>query len=183
MQEAAEHLAQNLRTVRAQRGMTQAKLAERSGVPRSTIAGIEAGGANPTLSILSALSAALRLSLEELLERPRSRHELFAPGDLKHRHSKKGKVRVAKLLPHKIRGMEIDRFEIDAGQHLVGVPHHPGTQEYLFVEKGSVRMHVSGEQIVVPKGHVFTFPADQKHSYYNDGSSLCVGFSVVSLQS
>ncbi|MCP4447287.1 MAG: cupin domain-containing protein [Myxococcales bacterium] len=79
--------------------------------------------------------------------------------------------------------MEIDHFEIDVGQSLVGVPHHPGTQEYIYVEKGRVRMHVDGEKIIVPKGHVFTFPADQKHSYYNDGTSACIGLSVVSLQS
>ncbi len=55
------NLTHNLRYLRAQRSMTQARLAELADVPRSTLATIEAGDGNPTLSVLAKLSLALQV--------------------------------------------------------------------------------------------------------------------------
>ena len=63
MTEASDHLAANLRWQRERRGLTQSALSKRSGVPRSTIANLEAGGASPTLSVLVGLASALQLGV------------------------------------------------------------------------------------------------------------------------
>lgn len=177
----AEHLANNLRFIRQRRGITQGQLAKVCEVPRSTIANLEAGGSNPTLSVLTRLSRALHISLEELLSPPRVRCQLFPQGSLPIRQRARGKVRVHKLLPHAIPGMEIDRFELDPGARLVGVPHRIGTHEYLCCERGTIRLVVEGEQFELSPGDVATFPGDQAHSYHNPGRDLAVAFSVVTL--
>lgn len=48
---------------RAERGMTQAKLAKKIGTKQSAIARFEAGRSNPTLSFIKKLSQALNLQL------------------------------------------------------------------------------------------------------------------------
>ena len=72
-----DHLAENLRFIRHRRSLTQGQLAKLCGVPRSTVANLEAGGSNPTLSVLSRLGQALHMSLEEILSAPRGRCELL----------------------------------------------------------------------------------------------------------
>ncbi len=178
----AANLAANLRHIRERRGLTQGQLAKLCGVPRSTVGNIETGESNPTLSVLGRLAAALQLSLEELLSAPRARCELFPAGSLP--TLKKGRSAssvVHKLLPHPIPGMEIDRMELSAGARVTGVPHRPGTHEYLFCERGAITLWVTGERFDLAAGDVAAFPGDQSHSYHNPGRSAAIGFSVVTL--
>lgn len=182
VEKLAANLAANLRTARTQRGLTQGQLAKLCDVPRSTIANIETGLSNPTLAVLARIAAALRLSLEELLSAPRGRFQLFPRGSLPVTARGRGRrVKVQRLLPHPVPGMEIDRLELPAGERFIGTPHRPGTQEYLYCERGRITVWVSGERFDVGEGDVAAFPGDQPHSYHNEGHGMAVGFSVVAL--
>jgi mannose-6-phosphate isomerase-like protein (cupin superfamily) len=64
---------------------------------------------------------------------------------------------------------------------MVGVPHTPGTREYLTSERGTIVLVASGERVAVEEGDVVAFRGDQRHSYENPGSSPAVGYSVVVL--
>ena len=176
------NLATHLRHVRHQRSLTQGQLAKLCGIPRSTVANLEAGRSNPTLAVLAKLASALQLTLEELLSAPRVGCQLVPAGSLPVKtRGRDGAVKIHKLLPHPIPGMEIDRFELAPAGRTVGVPHRPGTQEYLCCERGTIRLHVAGEPFELRKGDVAAFPGDQAHSYHNPGSSIAVGYSVVTL--
>lgn len=182
LSELSEHLGRNLRSIRELRGLTQQQLADLCDVPRSTVANVEVGGSNPTLSVLVRLAGSMHLSIEELLARPRVRCQVF-PADslptLESEHGGGSKLR--KLLPHPIPGMAIDRLELAAGARFPGSPHAPGTHEFLYCERGKIRLWVGGEQFDLALGSVAAFPGDQRHSYENPGSTVAVGFSVVSL--
>ena len=182
MEELSEHLGRNLKAVRELRGLTQQQLADLCELPRSTVANVEVGGSNPTLAVLSRLASALQLSIEELLARPRARCQLFEPGSLPESVSRRGaEARLAKLLPHPIPGMSIDRMELARGARVQGAPHAPGTHEFLYCERGQLTLHVSGECFELVRGAVAAFPGDQRHHYANEGRGSAVGFSVVSL--
>ena len=177
-----EHLAENLRFLRQKRGLTQGQLAKLCGVPRSTVANLETGISNPTLSVLARLARALHLSLEEMLSPPKGRCQLFPRGTLPVQSRGKGALAwVHKLLPHPIPGMEIDRMALDPGARIVGVPHRPGTHEYLCCEAGALVLLVAGERFDLAPGDVAAFPGDQHHSYQNKSDAPAVGFSVVTL--
>ena len=179
----ANNLAANMKYLRQQRGMTQAKLAKQASVPRSTVATLEVGDGNPTLSVLSRLSLAFQVSIEELLSTPRAPCQLFAKGALPSATRGQGKVHVSKLLPDPIPGMEFDRVELAPGGRMVGVPHRPGTREYLCCEKGRLTLVSAGERYELEPGDVAAFRGDQRHSYLNGGKTVAVGFSVVTLVS
>ncbi|MET0235213.1 MAG: XRE family transcriptional regulator [Kibdelosporangium sp.] len=65
----SESLATTLRAARASRDMSVNALAERSGVSRAMITKIERGDAQPTAALLGRLSAALGMTLSELVAR------------------------------------------------------------------------------------------------------------------
>ena len=57
----------NLRRLRTERGLNQTQLAESIGVVQSHIANIEVGGKNPSIEILTKLSAFFGVGYDELM--------------------------------------------------------------------------------------------------------------------
>src|SRR5579859_3084989 len=140
---AAQNLAANLRYLRSRRNMTQEQLAKLSGIPRSTIALVETGSGNPTLTVLIGLAAALQLPVEELLSASHGQCQVFRNGALPVELRGKGKkAEVRQLLPDPIPGMQIDRLELAPGARMTGIPHRPGTREYLACERGRMTLWV-----------------------------------------
>jgi XRE family transcriptional regulator, regulator of sulfur utilization len=174
-----DRLAKNIKQLREARGVTQQQIAKLADVPRATWAHLESGAANPTLGILHRAALALQVSIEELLSTPRAVCQLYARGTLPTRSP--GQAVVRKLLPDPIPGMEIDRIEILPGGRMIGVPHTPGTREYLTCETGEIELIVSGDRFTLSPGDVAVFRGDQRHSYQNPSKLAAVGYSVVVL--
>ncbi len=177
----SNNLAANLRYVRQRRGLTQQQLAKLCGLPRSTVGQVETGSGNPTLGVLARIAGALQLSIEELLSPPHARCAVFRRGALPIVPRGKTGAVVQKLLPDAIPGMEMDRIELAAGARMTGVPHRPGTREYLTCERGKITLWTEGEKHELSPGDVAVFQGDQPHSYGNEGATAAVGFSVVAL--
>src|SRR5262249_53996155 len=70
---AGLHLARNLISLRHARTLTQDTLAAAAGLPRSTIANLESGEANPSLAVLVKIASALGVPIDELLAAPRAK--------------------------------------------------------------------------------------------------------------
>ncbi len=176
----ASNLAENLRSLRERRGLTQARLGKLSDIPRSTLANLETGSGNPTLAVLGRLAAAMQISIEELLSAPAGLGRIYPAGSLpsEQRGPNRG-VRISRLLPDPIPGMEITRMELDPTNRFKGAPHRPGTKEYLYCERGSVVLRVAGETFHLLQGDLCSFRGDEKHSYTNEGDQLAVAMGVV----
>jgi transcriptional regulator with XRE-family HTH domain len=172
-------LAANVTQLREARGLTQQQIAKLAGVPRATWAHLESGTANPTLSVLHRAANALQISIEELISTPRAAVKHYAASTLTTKT--RGPVTIRKLLPDPIPGMEIDRMHLPAGARMNGIPHTPGTTEYLTCESGRIVLVASGEQYELAPGDVVVFRGDQRHSYANPGDKVAVGYSVVVL--
>jgi len=173
----SSYLASNVREYRNSRQLSQAQLAKMAGIPRPTLAHLESGSANPTLSVMLRLASALQVLIEELVAPPRATARHFTPEELPHRQ--RGSVSIRKLLPDPIRGLDIERLEIPAGAHLSGIPHARGTRKYLSCETGTVTLSVNEENHQILPGDVLVFRGDQRHLYRNSGTSLAVVYSVV----
>src|SRR6185295_17042366 len=141
--ELAGRLARNVRELRHARGLTQSQMAKLSQLPRATWANLESGASNPTLAVLHRVALALQVSLEEIVAAPRAGVKHYPKGSLPTRT--RGEVLVSSLLPDKIPGMLIERLELPPGTRLVGVPHTPGTREYLTCEAGVIELVASGD--------------------------------------
>ncbi len=171
--------ATNVKQLREARGLTQAQIAKLADLPRATWANLESGAANPTLSVLDRVAHALQVTLEELIAAPRASAKHYPRATIPVRA--RGDVEVRKLLPDPIPGMEIDRMELPPGSRMTGIPHTPGTREYLTSERGTIVLVASGERYQLAPGDVVTFRGDQKHSYANEADKVAVAYSVVVL--
>jgi transcriptional regulator with XRE-family HTH domain len=179
MDDVAGHLANNIRQLREARGMTQQQMAKLSGVPRPTWANLESGAANPTLAVLTKVAAALQVSLEELVSPPRASSKFYAAASLPARQ--RGRVSVRKLIPEPIAGLDLERVELPAGASMTGIPHTPGTREYLTCERGEVELSESGRAWRLQPGDVVAFRGDQNHGYRNPGREVAIAYSVLVL--
>jgi transcriptional regulator with XRE-family HTH domain len=173
----ALNLGKNIQGLRQARGLSQQQMAKLAGIPRATWANMESGGANPTLAVLVNVAGALQVRLEELIEPPRRTGRLYPAGTLPTR--KRGEVLVRKLLPETIAGLEIERMELPVGSAMTGIPHTPGTREYLTCERGEIELHAAGEKFTLTPGDVVVFRGDDKHGYRNPGKVAAVAYSVV----
>jgi len=176
----AARLAANVRQLRQARGLTQQQMSKISRLPRATWANLESGTANPTLAVLHGVAVALQVSLEELVAQPRADAKHYPKGTLPSRT--RGNVEVSSLLPDNVPGMVMERLELPPGERLVGVPHTPGTREYLTCEIGLIELVASGDTFRVEPGDVVVFRGDQRHSYLNPARERAVGYSVVMLE-
>lgn len=64
--EKSNRFGQAVREARAAAGLTQEELADRSGLDRSYMGGVERGERNPTLSVIEKIAEGLGLPLAEL---------------------------------------------------------------------------------------------------------------------
>lgn len=178
MDDLRANLSANVRRLREARGHSQQRMAQLSGIPRPTWASLESGSANPTLSVLSRAASALQVSIEELVGAPRTAARLLRADEIRAR--KRGGAILRPLLPESIPGLDISRMEIKPGGRLVGVPHTPGTREYLTCERGQIELVASGERWQLDAGDALVFRGDQRHSYQNlDARQPAVAITVV----
>ena len=173
------YLADNIIALRKRGELSQGRLADKAGIPRSTVANMESGAGNPSLTNLCKIAAALGVSIEELLSRPRNETSLLRADQVPVQRRSGGKVQVHKLMPDKVRGIEIDRMQFSAGASMGGKPHLQGTKEYLVTLTGSVTVSVGGANWQVDAGDVLAFPGDQKHGYRNSGRGPADALSIV----
>jgi transcriptional regulator with XRE-family HTH domain len=178
-EDLGDRIARNVKQLREARGLTQEQIARLANVPRATWTNLESGEANPTLAVLHRAAGALQVTIEELLATPHAACQFFPLGTLPSRTQ--GQARVRRFLPDAIPGMEMDRIELPPGGRMPGVPHTPGTREYLTCETGEIILVAAGESWHLHAGDVIAFRGDQRHSYSNPGTHVAVGYSVVVL--
>lgn len=177
--DVSANLAANIKQLREMRGLTQHQVARSADVPRATVANLESGEANPTLSVLVRVATSLGVTLDELTAPPRAQARLYTADELPVR--KRGEVTVRKLLPDPIPGLEIERMEFAPGAVLAGVPHTPGTREYLTCESGELELAAAGQRWRLSPGDVVVFRGDQNHGYRNLARRRSVAYSVIAI--
>ena len=157
------------------------EIAKAAGIPRATWTHLESGAANPTLAVLVKVANALQVRLDELLAPPRQPARFLKADELPSRT--KGHVAIRKLLPEPLPGLDLERMVLPPGARMAGVPHTPGTREYLTCEVGEIELVASGESHRVAAGDVLVFRGDQRHSYANVArKGAAIGYSVVMLE-
>lgn len=176
-----QNLRINLSSFRKLRDLTQKKLSETSNIPRSTIAGLEAGEGNPSLQTLVKLADALQVRFEELLSKPRFLISKISKEDLPFKNISGGMATKYNLLPDSIKGMEIEKVVLQPRSRIKGVLHLEGTKEYCTCFEGTLEVNVDGEKYILNEGDLLAFPGNLPHSYFNSKDKICRYFSVICL--
>jgi XRE family transcriptional regulator, regulator of sulfur utilization len=177
----ATYLSRNLLALRHARGLTQEALAKSCRLPRSTIANLESGAGNPSLTVLLKVATALAVPVDELLAPPRAKVRKWATEDISSQSRGQG-VTLRPLVPEPIPDEMSSIMDFSPRAALRGTPHLPGTREYFTCLVGTVAITVDGNRFELQPGEVLAFPGNVRHSYENpDAAQVASGVSVVIL--
>ncbi len=170
-----DYLAGNLRHLRKAAGLTQQKLADTAGIPRATLASMEHGGANPGLDSILALTTALGVSLEELVQAPPEHRYFVVDGaEIRETQGDQGRYRARMMTPLVTKGVQIQRVELRPECDSPGRPHPHGSQEFFMVLSGTATLHIADEEVTVYRDHLIQFPGHIPHRYANPSKSTAV---------
>jgi transcriptional regulator with XRE-family HTH domain len=176
---AAAHLARNLVALRRSRNLTQDALARAAALPRSTVASLESGAGNPSLTVLVKVAHALGVPIDELLASPRAMVRRWPAADVTFRVKGRG-VTIRDLVPEPVPDEMMEVLDFAPGAAMAGTPHLPGTREFFTCLDGRVTLIVAGERHALAAGDVLAFPGNLPHSYQNaDPLAAARGVSVV----
>jgi transcriptional regulator with XRE-family HTH domain len=177
----AAHLARNLGSLRHARALTQEALARTAGVPRSTIANLESGLGNPSLTVLVKVAGALGVPIDELLGAPRAKVRKWSAADIAAQAKGRG-VTLRPLVPEPVPEEMLTVMDFAPSASMRGTPHLPGTREFFTCLAGRVTIFVAGDRHDLAEGDVLAFPGNVAHSYQNpDAQRAAEGVSVVIL--
>ncbi|WP_454674890.1 helix-turn-helix domain-containing protein [Achromobacter pestifer] len=163
------HVGANLRRIRKLAGLTQANLAEASGISRRMIAGLEGGAANISLASLDKLADALNVGFVDLVSDPdRERRRIEAM-------AWRGKLpgSQAMLLGAAPASCEAQLWiwTLAPGEQYAAEPDPEGWHEMVYVTEGALRLDLSGVSQTVATDDFAIYSSAQPYSYFNEGDT------------
>jgi transcriptional regulator with XRE-family HTH domain len=180
MDNLSQLISENLKRVRAEKGLSLDAVAKLCGVSKSMLGQIERGEVNPTVSTMWRISSGLKVSFTSLMTRPQDETEVVPLGDVEPLLEDEGKVRNFTVFPFDAeRGFEVYYVEWDAGGCIDADAHPAGTQEYLTLHKGQLSVRVGDDEHLLGAGDSIRFKADQPHGYRNPGTETATMGMVI----
>jgi len=180
---SVRHLGDRIRRQRAERGLSLAALALRSGVSRSMLSAVERGAKAPTVLVLDRIATGLGTSIARLLGEERSaRVVVLRRRDQDVSRDPSGWER--RILSPVLKGVEFEFMRttippgVDAGEF---TPHTGGSREYLAMERGVLRLLLDGAPYVLRAGDSVYYAGDCVHAFANPGDAPCVYYLVMDL--
>jgi transcriptional regulator with XRE-family HTH domain len=162
-------VAENLRTLRAARGLSLEKLAIASGVSRAMLGQVELGKSTPTINVLWKIARALDVTFSSLIQA----HATVGTVVVREKGAKiltssDGSFRSRALFPFDgPRRSELYELKLAPRSSEQAEAHAPGTTENLVVTRGALRVHVPDGVHELGTGDAVLFFADVPHSYEN----------------
>jgi transcriptional regulator with XRE-family HTH domain len=179
---SADKLGERVRELRRGRGLTLEELAERSEVSRAMISKVERGEKNPTLVVAAKLAEGFGVTLSQFVGMEERREVVLVPRERRivMRDPETGFERQLLSPSFGGRGVEFIRNVVPEGSTSGEFPpHRRGVEEYVAVEKGSLRATIGGEEYSLGEGDALYFEADVTHRFDNVGDGECSYYLVI----
>ncbi|HTV10194.1 MAG TPA: helix-turn-helix domain-containing protein [Candidatus Aquilonibacter sp.] len=171
-------IARRVAEFRKRRHFSLDQLAERAGVSKGALSGLEKGNGNPSIALLCQTAAALRVSVADLLdESPSHTVEQFELDGGKSLW--KGPHGGTARLVFGTRGplmVELWEWQMFPSERYEAKAHSLGTREILWPLEGRLGAEVNGSSLEAKKGQGLFLETDVPHAYY------CVGVKTVRFQ-
>jgi transcriptional regulator with XRE-family HTH domain len=153
-----------LKAVRTRRGMTLMKVAEQTGISKSTLSRLETGQRRPTLELLLALSVTYRVPLDDLVGAPEV-------GDPRIR-LRPGQVKGRTVIPLSREPGAMQAWKIVIPTSMVDPePRAHDGHEWIYVLSGRVRLVLGADDWVLEPGEVAEFDTTVPHWFGSTGEA------------
>lgn len=151
-------IAQNLRRIRTEQGLSLSKAAELTGVSKAMLGQIERQESSPTIATLWKIAEGFHVALTALLQESSDEEgpTVRFPGSIS--------VRIVFPFDPKL-AEETFEITLKPGQFHKSDAHEEGLIEDVYVLSGTVELQYGPEKLQLEAGRGFRFAADQPHSY------------------
>lgn len=171
--EIGDVIAQNLRELRTERGLSLGKLAAQCDVSKVMLSQIEKGDSNPTINTLMKISKGLGVPYSLLLEQrvPEAtvvrRAQASVQPDNDDHYRIHGYFNVAEN-----RDFELFAGEFDPGCDHVSEGHRANSREYVYLFEGRLELVLGDETFALDAGDMVGFDSSRRHEYRNVGDCV-----------
>jgi XRE family transcriptional regulator, regulator of sulfur utilization len=167
-------LAANLRDQREARGLTQQELSDRSGVPRPTLAHLESGQGNPTLSVLIKVAAALGTGIESLVAAAKPKVKVIPRADVPTEAKAGVDLRTLGI----DLGVGFERWELSRGARFERAAGRNGERRVVVCEAGELSITVGGSEHRLRAGEIAVIEAAVRPAFESRGRGVSIVYSV-----
>ncbi|MHA3105262.1 helix-turn-helix domain-containing protein [Acinetobacter sp. ANC 3791] len=166
-----EYVSDNLKRLREQHQLSQQQLADQSGVSRRTIAGLESGEMNISLTKLAAIASVLQVSFAELVSSPTAKNPHIHR--VKTWQSANGnsfaELHCSAPAPAQ-QQVELWTWSLASGDVYQAEADPEGWSELLYIVQGSLTLTLDGVQHLLSAGSSFVYASSVPYSYANFGT-------------
>lgn len=179
----AAAIGRRIALLRKARELSLDALVRRAGVSKGTLVQIEQGRANPGISTLCRLAAALGASVADLVapaDAGEAAVRIVGPGGARRLWS--GPNGGSATLLAGTRGpdmLEIWAWRLMPGERFEAGRHGRGTRELLFVTEGVLHLEIQDRSTPVAAGSTAIALTDRPHAYANGGAAPVRFFMTV----
>lgn len=176
-------IGKNIQRLRNARNLTLNVLSERSGVSKAMLSQIESDKVNPTIATVWKIARGLSVDLQDLLDAngtPKRKFHVNRSEAIKILDTAEHGVTIKVFSPLEMAGdLEIYMLYFDPKSTLASEPHFPGTEEFLTVVKGTVKVSAGENSTELHKGDFLAYHTDIEHAITNEGATQAVVSMVV----
>lgn len=163
------HVSVNLRRLRQAAGLSQAALADASGISRRMIVAVEGGDANISLSSLDKIAAAIGVGFVDLVRDP-ARPPSAEINEVTWRGEKADSTAVLLGTAPATTETQMWLWSLGPGERYDAEPDPTGWHEMLLVTEGTLRLELSGTATDYPAGSFAVYATDRAYAYANPGA-------------
>ncbi|MEK4148971.1 XRE family transcriptional regulator [Robertmurraya sp. FSL W8-0741] len=173
MENIQKNIADNLKSIRKNRGYSLEQVGELTGVSKAMLGQIERGDSNPTVSTLWKIARGLQVSFSSLMKEEASNVIVVKQSNIVPVTESNGNYRVYPIFPFDPRKkFEIFTVEIEPGCTHLSEKHNEGLEEYITIVSGELEILIGDESFSLNSGDSIRFLANKTHTYKNNSSML-----------
>ena len=166
-------IGKNIQRIRKEQSLTLDVLSEKSGVSKAMLSQIESEKVNPTVATVWKIAQGLQVEINELLaggSEPSRRFSVIRNDEITILETDESGLHMKVLSPiSMVEDLEMYLLTFQTEGSLGSAPHFPGTEEYLTVISGQVRV-TAGENVTdLESGDFIAYHCDIEHTIENTG--------------
>ncbi len=156
-------IGKKIRELRIINGLTQSELAARAELSKGFISQIEANHTSPSISTLEDILQCLGVTVAEFFSDKEEEQIVFSTDDYFEKVDETLLNKIEWIIPNAQKNeMEPILMTLDPeGSTYMDNPHEG--EEFGYILKGEIILHLGGKMLVVKKGESFYFKADRPH--------------------
>ena len=175
-------LGGRLRALRTARRLTLEQLSSMAGVSKAMLSQIEQDKVNPTVAVMLKIAGALELSISDLVDAPNRSNiiRIIPSSDKRYTFLAEPDCTIRTLSPMNMeKNIEFYRVTLEQGAELASESHFPGTEEFLYVNRGRVRVATGEQEGEIGRGDSIHYRADVPHRIANIGRGRTEAYMIV----